>query len=137
LLGIVRDNLLRGLAATVLALVAAAALAIDALAVAGGRVPGGLVMLTVTALVAAAGLAVAATALVRLGQTGGHGYRAALRHTLRLLGRRPPAGLAVLATMAVPAVLATVIPVTAVLLPGFVLFALHAVLRKTTRGHGI
>jgi hypothetical protein len=131
LLGVLRRNLLRGLAATLIALVAAAAVAVDLLAVGGGRVPGGSLLLIVTALVAGGGIAVIGTALVRLGQTGGRGYRGALRYAVALLRRKPIAGVGVVVAVALPTMLATVIPATAILLPGFVLFGIHAVVRKT------
>jgi hypothetical protein len=133
LLAVLRRNLLRGFAAVLLAMAAAGAVAVDLLAVAGGRVPGGPVLAGLTAVLAAAGLAVAGTALVRLGQTGGEGYRAALRYALALLGRRPLAGLGIVIAVALPVLLAGIIPATAIMLPGFVLFGLHAVVRKAMR----
>ncbi len=130
LLATLRHSLLPGFAALLVLLVFAGLLGVDALALAAGRVPGGTALLIPTALLAGAGLAVAGTALVRLGQTGGRGYRAALRYALGLLARRPLVALAVLATMAAPALLATLVPATALLMPGFVLFGLHVVVRR-------
>jgi len=130
LLRVLRRSLARGAVTALLALVGIGLLALDALALASGWVPGGTPLLLLTAVVAGAGLAVAGTALVLLGQAGGRGYRAALRAAVRLLRARPPLGVAVLATLAIPALLAGVVPGTAPLLPGFVLFGLHVVVRR-------
>lgn len=130
LLGTLRHALLPGAAALVVAAVPAVLLVLDVLALASGRVPGGAPLLLVTAVVAAAAIAVAATALVRLGQTGGRGYRHALRFAVRLLARRPLLGIAVAPTVAAPVLLAMLVPATAPLVPGFVLFALHVVVRR-------
>ena len=132
LLRVLRSTLARGAVAALAGLLGLGLLGLDALALASGRVPGGAPLLLVTAVVAGAGLAVAGTALVLLGQAGGHGYRAALRAAVRLLRTRPLLGLAVLATLAVPALLGGAVPGTAPLLPGFVLFGLHVVVRRTT-----
>jgi hypothetical protein len=130
LLGTLRRALLPGAAAMLAAAVPFGLLVLDALAVASGRVPGGAPLLLVTVLVAAGALAVAGTALVRLGQTGGRGYRHALRFAVRLLARRPMLGVAVVATVAAPVLLAAMVPATAPLVPGFALFALHVVVRR-------
>jgi len=130
LLTTLRHALLPGAAALLAAAVPVGLLTLDALAVASGRVPGGAPLLLVTVLVAAGAIAVAGTALVRLGQTGGRGYRHALRFALGLLGRRPLLGIAVLPTVAGPILLAALVPATAPLVPGFALFALHVVVRR-------
>jgi hypothetical protein len=54
----------------------------------------------------------------------------ALRWSLRLLRARPLTGVAVLVTVAVPVALALAVPVLAFILPGFALYALHAVVRR-------
>lgn len=130
LLGTLRQALLPGAGALLAAAVPVGLLTLDALAVASGRVPGGAPLLLVTVLVAAGAVAVAGTALVRLGQTGGRGYRHALRFALGLLARRPLLGIAVLPTLAAPVLLAALVPATAPLVPGFALFALHVVVRR-------
>lgn len=124
--------LLPGGAAVLIALAGATLLVLDRAALASGRVPGGPILLVLTALLAAAGLAAAATALVLLGRAGGRGYRSALRRATLVVTRRPLVAVVVLATLAAPAALGALMPATAVLLPGFTLFALHTVLR---RGH--
>jgi Protein of unknown function, DUF624 len=125
-----RRSLLPGMAAVLVVLVVGALLALDATALRSGAVPGGPVLLAVTALLAAAGYAVAAVALVRLGQTGGRGYRDALRWSLRQLAARPMLGAALVLTIVLPILLAATIAVTTPLLPGFVLFGLHVVVRR-------
>ncbi len=130
LLGTLRRALLPGLAATLAASVPTGLLVLDALALAHGRVPGGPPMLLLTVLVAAGWVAVAGTALVRLGQAGGRGYRRALREAVRLLSRRPLLGVAVVPAVAAPVLLGLLVPATAPLVPGFALFALHAVVRR-------
>ncbi len=133
LFAVFRRTLLRGLVAVLAVLVVTALLLIDVATLRSGAVPGGPALLVVTALLGAAGLALVLTALVRLGQTGGHGYRAALRWAGRLLTDRPWAVLAIAATVAVPTLLAGVAPVITLFLPGFVLFGLHAVVRRISR----
>jgi hypothetical protein len=133
LLGTLRHALLPGAAALFATTVPAGLLALDALAVGSGRVPGGAPLLIVTVLVAVGAIAVAGTALVRLGQTDGRGYRDALRFAVRLLARRPLLGVAVAPTVAAPVLLAALVPATAPLVPGFALFALHVVVRRFMR----
>jgi hypothetical protein len=125
-----RRTLLPGMAAVLVALAVGTLLALDATALRSGAVPGGAALLVVTALLAAGGYAIAATALVRLGQTGGRGYRNALRWSLRQLGARPLLAPGLVLTLVLPAVLASTIAVTTPLLPGFVLFGLHVVVRR-------
>jgi hypothetical protein len=85
----------------------------------------------VTVLVGLGALALGLLTLVRLGATGCRGWLAAVTWSARLLAARPWAGLVVLLVLALPAVLASAIPVTAPLLVGFGLFALHVVVRRT------
>jgi hypothetical protein len=128
-----RHTALPGLVAVLVTLLAAGALALDCAALRTGAVPGGPVLLAVTVALAAAGGAVSAVALVRLGQTGGRGYRAALRWSVRLLTTRPVVAIGALVTIGLPALLAVTIPATAPLLPAFVLFGLHVVVRRSHR----
>jgi hypothetical protein len=132
LLETLRRTLLPGAAAALAVAVPAVLLALDAIAVATGRVPGGAPLVLVTMLVAAGLVAVAGTALVRLGQTGGRGYRYSLRFAVRLLARRPSLAFAVVPTVLAPVLLAALVPATAPLVPGFALFALHVVVRRFT-----
>ena len=137
LLGTLRQALLPGFGALLAVAVPAGLLLLDALALADGRVPGGVPLLVATGLVAAGLVAVASVALVRLGQTGGRGYRAALGYAARLLARRPLLAVAVVPTVAAPVLLGALVPATAPLVPGFALFGLHAVVRRLDGTHSI
>jgi hypothetical protein len=125
--------LLPGLGATLVGLAVAVLVALDLRAVASGRVPGGVPLIVATSLVAAAALAVALLALVRVGATEGRGWARAVRWAVGRLAARPWLGVVVLLVVALPAVLASAIPVTALFLAGFALFALHVVVRATAR----
>jgi hypothetical protein len=125
-----RASLARGLVAVAGVGVAAALIWVDATALRSGRVPGGTPAVVGLGLVAAALVVVATVALIRLGQTRGRGFRAALRHALRVLGARPLLGPAVLATLVVPVVLAWLMPFLVLLLGGVVLFAVHVVVQR-------
>jgi hypothetical protein len=105
-------------------------LAFDIRLLATGLVPGGSALLVVTVALAAAGLAVGVLALVRVGTTGGRGWLAAARWAAGRLAARPWLGVVLLLVLVLPAVLGVMIPATALLLPGFVLFALHVVARR-------
>jgi hypothetical protein len=89
-----------------------------------GAGPGGVPLTVVTSLIAAAAVAIALLALVRVGATGGRGWLRALRWAAGRLAARPWVGVVVLLVVALPAVLAAAIPVTALFLAGFALFAL-------------
>lgn len=127
-----RASFLRGLAATLVVLAVGTLIALDVLALQAGRVPGGIPLLVGVGAIAAAGIAVAAVGLVRLGQTEGCGFRAALRYAVRLLGQQPLVGIGILATLAVAALLCWLMPVLVAFLPGVTLFALHVVVRRAT-----
>jgi hypothetical protein len=83
-------------------------------------------LLVLTAVLAAAALGLGLVALVRVGLTGGSGWRAGLRWAA---GQPRAVGLA-LPILAVPVVLAMTVPVTTLLLPGFLVFALHVMVRR-------
>jgi hypothetical protein len=123
-------SLLPGLAALGVAAGGGLLIALDVRLLAAGTIPGGPVAVAAIAVVAAFLVAAAGVTVVRVGQTGGTGWVPALRWSLRLLRARPLTGVAVLATVAVPAALALAVPVLAFLLPGFALFALHVVIRR-------
>jgi hypothetical protein len=105
-------------------------LTFDIQLLATGLVPGGSALLVLTVALAAAGLAVGVLALVRVGTTGGRGWLAAARWAASRLAARPWLGVVLLLVLVLPAVLGVMIPATALLLPGFVLFALHVVARR-------
>ena len=92
---------------------------------------GGPPLLVATAVVALVAMALGLLTLVRVGGTDGRGWRAALAWSMRLLAVRPWLGLVLVLVVALPALLASAIPVTAPLLVGFGLFALHVVVRRT------
>jgi uncharacterized membrane protein YesL len=119
-----------GLVALAMFVVAAALLAIDLWALTSARVPGGFPLIVVTVLLMVGGLALALLTLVRVGMTGGVGWVPALAWSARLLVGRPQLGGALVATLIVPVLLALVVPVTAPLLAGLALFALHVVVRR-------
>jgi hypothetical protein len=125
-------SLLPGLAALAIAVGAGLLVALDVRLLAAGTIPGGPVVIAAIAVVAAFLAAAAGVTVVRVGQTGGTGWVPALRWSLRLLRGRPLTGVAVLVTVAVPVALALAVPVLAFILPGFALYALHAVIRRTT-----
>jgi len=125
-----RRRLAGGVAATAVALAVVAVLALDAALLGGAAIPGARPVAVALAIVAAGVVALGAVTTVRIGQSPESGWRAAVRWSARLLRARPWLGPAVLATLAVPALLAWAVPVLALLLPGLVLFALHAVVRR-------
>jgi hypothetical protein len=127
-----RRALLPGLGATLAGGVAVVLVALDLRAVGSGQVPGGVPLIVATSLVAAAALAVALLAVVRVGITDGREWTRAVRWAAGRLAARPWVGVVVLLVVALPAVLAVAIPVTALFLAGFALFALHVVVRATT-----
>jgi uncharacterized membrane protein YesL len=134
LVAVVRRGLWNGMAATVAVLAVAGVLLVDARLLRTASIPGASAATACLAVVVGALLAVAAVTIVRIGQDPASGWRDALRWSLRLLIRRPASAVAILGTLAVPVVLALTIPVTALLLPGFVLFALHVVVRRADHG---
>jgi hypothetical protein len=122
-----------GLGATTVAVAAALVLFLDLRLLASGAIAGGAPVTAAIAILGVAAIAVAGTTVVRVGQTGAVGWIAGLRWTLALLRRRPLVGLAVLVPVALAALLGAAIPATAVLLPGFVLYGLHAIVRRAAR----
>jgi hypothetical protein len=121
-----------GFAALLVASCATALIYLDVRLLASGAIPGGPVAVAAIACVGAVSVALAGVCLVRVGQTGGTGWRSALAWSARLLGRRPFTVPAVLATAAVPVALALAVPVLSFVLPGFALFGLHVVVRRAT-----
>jgi hypothetical protein len=119
-----------GLVASVVVLAAATLLAVDLAAVAGGRVPGGPAVLVVTVLVAAGLAAFAALTVVRLGHDPAGTWRAAARWAGGTARRRPGVAAACAGVLVFATGLAALVPPTAPLLAGYVLFALHVVTRR-------
>jgi hypothetical protein len=124
--------LLPGVGATLVAGAGVVLIALDLRAVASGQVPGGVPLIVATSLVAAAALALALLALARVGTTDGREWMKAVRWAAPRLAARPWVGAVVLLVVALPVVLAAAIPVTALFLAGFAVFALHVVVRAIT-----
>lgn len=129
-----RGAFLPGLGAELVAVVVVVALVVDVRAVAAGLVPGGAIVLAATAAVALGSVALAGLVVVGVGATSGRGWGAAVRWSGALLWSRPWVGLAVVPVTGLPVLLASVIPVTAPLLAGIGLFALHVVVRRLRTG---
>jgi hypothetical protein len=120
-----RRALAPGAVASVVVLAAAGLLAADVALLSSGRVPGGPVVLVATAVLAGALAALAALTAVRLGRAPEDTWRAAAKWAFAALA---VAGVIVLATA-----IAALVPVTAPLLVGFALYALHVVTLRLAR----
>ncbi|GHJ44325.1 hypothetical protein Cs7R123_16670 [Catellatospora sp. TT07R-123] len=118
-------RLLPGAAAVLTVLAAALLLALNAWWLRSGAVPGGGPLLLATGAVGVALTGAVALSIPLLGR--GYGYRQALRTALT----RPAALAAAAGITLLAALLATLLPVTAPLLLGYVLLALHAVAART------
>ncbi|GAA2336871.1 hypothetical protein [Dactylosporangium salmoneum] len=129
-----RASLLPGALATAAAAAVGLLLASDIGAVAAGRVPGGAPALAATAAAAAVLLAVGGLGVVHLGRDTSRGaWPHALAWAARTAWRHPGAAAAVAGVPAVAAALAALIPLTAPLLVGYTLYALHAVTIRLVR----
>ncbi|GHJ07583.1 hypothetical protein TPA0907_19500 [Micromonospora humidisoli] len=117
-----------GLAASAVGLAVAAALGVDLVALATGRVPGGGVALAGTAVVTAALAGYAGLTVVAVGRAGGRGWRGAARVAARTGLARPGTWAAAGGVCAVAALLGILVtPVAVPILAGYALAALHAV----------
>jgi hypothetical protein len=108
----------------------AALLAVNASAIAAGAVPGGTLGLVVTGVAAALLLGFAILAVAELGARGGRGWRVALAATIALTRAAPAAVPAAAGAAGAIAALAWLLPPGAPVLPGFLLFAAHALRRR-------
>lgn len=119
-----------GLLATAVALATTMLIVLDIRALVAGQVPGGPVLLAVTCAVGVALAGGAGLTVVEAGRQGGRGWlpsaRLAVLHTLS----RPVPVLGMGLTLVLAVLLAAAIPVTAPILVGFALFALHAIARR-------
>ena len=122
-----------GLAALLVAVPAGLLLFLDVRLLAAGTIPGGVPVIVALCLVGAVVAALGLVTVVRVGQTAGTGWRAALRWSLRLLAARPLTGIAALFAVAVPVALGLAVPVISFVLPGFTLYALHVIVRRASR----
>jgi hypothetical protein len=120
-----------GLLAGPAMLVLVALLVIDVRALVSGRVPGGPVLLAGTVGVAMALLGVAGLTVVEVGRHGGRGWLPAVRSAVLCGLSRPAPVLGMGLALMIAVLLASFIPVTAPILLGFALFALHAIARRT------
>ncbi|GAA1416419.1 hypothetical protein ACFQZ4_29310 [Catellatospora coxensis] len=117
-------RLLPGALATIVLLGALLLLTLNIFWLNQGLVPGGGVLLAVTAIAAVALLGLAALALPFLGR--GYTYRRALRTALS----RPTLIVTCAGVIGIAFLLGSVLPVTAPLLVGYLLFALHTITRR-------
>jgi uncharacterized membrane protein YesL len=122
-----RRALAPGAVASVVVLAVAGLLAVDLAVLSNGRVPGGTLVLIATAVVAVALVALAALTVVRLGSTTEDTWRAAAKWAFAAARRAPVAGVATVGVCALVTVIAALVPITAPLLVGFALYALHVV----------
>jgi hypothetical protein len=121
-------SLLPGLAAGVALVALGGVLLFNLGAVAAGRVPGGLPVLVVTGAVAAMVLAVTALTVVHLGHA--HTWTGALRWAVQTAWRQPLTAAMVAGVSLIAAVIGVLVPMTAPLLAGYLLFALHVVVGR-------
>ncbi|GAB4046966.1 hypothetical protein [Catellatospora paridis] len=117
-------RLLPGLLATLTVLAAALLVALNIYWLRGGLVPGGEVLLGVTAVAAVALIGLVALTIPVLGR--GHTYRRALRTAVT----RPALIVTCAGVIGIAFLLGSILPITAPLLVGYVLFALHAIARR-------
>ncbi|MEV4510476.1 hypothetical protein AB0K00_16095 [Dactylosporangium sp. NPDC049525] len=123
-----RRSLLPGAAATLATATAAWLLLFNLGAVASGRVPGGLPVLVGTGAVAAALLAACAFGVVHLAHH--HSWPGALRWAAGAVWRQPLTAAMVAGVSSIAAVIGALIPVTAPLLVGYLLFAVHVIVAR-------
>lgn len=124
-------SLLPGFAATVAAAVCGWLLLFNVGAVASGRVPGGLPVLAGTGAVAVALLAIGMLGVVQLGRDNSSGgWLTALRWAGRAAWRQPIAAAVVAGVSTIAVALGALIPVTAPLLVGYLLFAAHVLVGR-------
>ena len=122
-----RRALAPGAVASVVVLGIAGLLAVDLAVLADGRVPGGTLVLVATAVLTAVLVALAALTAVRLGSASEDTWRAAAKWAFAAARRAPVAGVATLGVCALATLIAALVPITAPLLVGFALYALHVV----------
>lgn len=123
-----RRSLLPGAVATVATATIGLLLLFNLGAVASGRVPGGLPVLVGTGAVAAALLAACAFGVVHLAHH--HSWSGALRWAAGTVWRQPLTAAMVAGVSSIAAVIGAAVPVTAPLLVGYLLFAVHVVLAR-------
>ncbi|MFF5229058.1 hypothetical protein [Dactylosporangium sp. NPDC000521] len=125
-------SLLPGAVCTVAAVTLAWLLLFNLGAVASGRVPGGLPVLVATGAVAAALLAAGALGVVHLAHHDS--WSGALRWAAGTVWRQPLTAAMVAGVSSIAAVIGAMIPVTAPLLVGYLLFAVHVLAARRLSG---
>lgn len=128
-----RRALAPGAVACVVVLAAAGLLAVDIALLSSGRVPGGTVVLVVTIVAAGALVALAALTVVHLGREPEDTWRAATKWAFAAARRAPLAAVATAGAIALATAIAALVPVTAPLLVGFALYAMHVVTVRMAR----
>lgn len=124
--------LLPGLGATVVGAGVAALILLDVSAVQDDVVPGGTALLAATAVASAMLLGFAGLTIAEVGRRDGRGWTAAARHGISLGLSRPLALAAGAGASLLAVVLAAMVPVTAPLVLGYLLFAFHVVGARAT-----
>ncbi len=122
--------LVPGLAATATGAAIAGVLAVDQVLLVTGRVPGGWPVTALGTVVAALVTGTAALALVRVGELGGTGWWSAARFAVGTATHNPLWPVALFVVVAIAVTIGALVPVTAPVLVGFALFALHVVARR-------
>jgi hypothetical protein len=117
---------LPGSGATVVALAAAVLLVIDVRALLRGVVPGGPMVLAVTAAVAVLLCGLGGLVLIEVGRRDGRSWLVSLRTALATAWQRPVRVVLAAAIGLVATLLALAVPITAPVVLGCYLFALHA-----------
>ncbi len=115
-----------GAGATVVTAAGAALLVIDVRALQRGAVPGGPMAVAVTATVAVLLCGLAGLVLIEVGRHGGRGWLASVRSAAGTAWQRPGRVVPAAAIGLIAALLALAVPVTAPIVLGCYLFALHA-----------
>lgn len=117
-------RLLPGLAATITVLATALLLGLNLFWLRQGLAPGGELLLGVTAVAGVALIGLVALTVPLLGR----GY--AYRHAVRTAATRPGLIVTCAGVLGIAFLLGSVLPVTAPMLAGYVLFALHTIARR-------
>jgi hypothetical protein len=123
-----------GLAASAGLLGVTALLLVDMAAVRGGRAPGGAPAMALTTVCALLVMGAAALVVVLVGVQGGRGWGAAARRAVSAICAAPAVLLAASGVVGLVALMAWLLPASAPVLPGYALFALHVVLRRSGAG---
>jgi hypothetical protein len=126
--------LLPGLAASAGLLGVTALLLVDLAALRGGRAPGGAPAMALTTACALLVMGASALVVVLVGVQGGRGWARAARRAVSAICAAPLVLLAAAGVVGLVALMAWLLPASAPVLPGYALFALHVVVRRSGAG---